>query len=305
MSPHKPSRFLLSLIVIAASIVTPVAQTTAFVRFRQKGVQSRRTPAQTDLQARLARMELMLEDKRKELCVPGMSVAVVKDDKIVFIKGFGARDAEKNLPVTTETLFPIGSSTKAFTGMLIAMSVDDGKLAFADSPKKYLSYFKLQDPEADKKITVRDLMIHDSGLARTELIWYPGVLNRREVIRAAGEAKPTARFGERFQYQNVMVSAAGEAVARAQNSTWEILINERILKPLGMKRTTLALPALMRSKDYALGYEYDEATKKTKRMPFRWTIESSGTGEQIITVKTSKFDVSIPDSVFTGGASRN
>lgn len=269
MSPLKSSRFLLSLIVIAASIVTPVAQTTAFVRHQQKTAQSRQTSAQTDFQARLARMGRMLEDKRKELGVPGMSVAVVKDDKIVFSKGFGVRNAEKNLPVTIETLFPIGSSTKAFTGMLMAMSVDDGKIAFADSPKKYLSYFKLQDPEADKKITVRDLMIHDSGLARTELIWYPGVLNRREVIRAAGEAKPTARFGERFQYQNVMVSAAGEAVAQAQNSTWETLMNERILKPLGMKRTTLALPALMRSKDYALGYEYDEATKKTKRMPFR------------------------------------
>ncbi|MGI9036309.1 MAG: serine hydrolase domain-containing protein [Pyrinomonadaceae bacterium] len=112
-------------------------------------------------------------------------------------------------------------------------------------------------------------MMHDSGLTRTELVWYPGVLNRREVIRAVGEAKPIAPFGEKFQYQNVMVSAAGEAVASAENSTWEQLMNKRILQPLGMKKTVLTLPAVMRSKDYALGYEYDEAAKTAKRLPFR------------------------------------
>lgn len=270
MPSFKSSHFLFALIIIASNIAAPAAQTMAFVRQQNKTASAtRQTSAQTDFQARLARMEQALEAKRKELDVPGMAVAVVKDDKVVYIKGFGARNAEKNLPVTSETLFPIGSSTKAFTGMLLAMSVDDGKLALTDSPKKYLSYFKLQDAEADKKITVRDLMIHNSGLARTEIVWYSGVLNRREVIRAVAEAKPTAPFGERFQYQNVMVSAAGEAAASAQNSTWETLMNERILKPLGMKRTVLTLPVMTRSKDYALGYEYDEAAKIARRMPFR------------------------------------
>ena len=260
-------RFLLVLAVFASNILVLPAQTTALNQRLEKS--ARQTSSAADFQERLARMEKMLDAKRKELNVAGMSVAVVKDDKIVYIKGFGARDAEKNLPVTPETLFPIGSSTKAFTGMLLAMSVDDGKLAFADSPKKYLSYFKLADAEADKKITVKDLMMHDSGLTRTELVWYPGVLSRREVIRAVGEAAPTAAFGEKFQYQNVMVSAAGEAVAGAENSTWEQLMNKRILQPLGMKKTVLTLPELMRSKDYALGYEYDEAAKTAKRMPFR------------------------------------
>ncbi len=205
-------RLLLVLSVIAPNILVLPAQTTALVQYREKSAQPPQNSSADDFQARLDRMEKMLEAKRKELGVPGMAVAIVKDDKIVFIKGFGVKDAEKNLPVTPETLFPIGSSTKAFTGMLLAMSVDDGKLAFADSPKKYLSYFKLQDAEADKKITVRDLMMHDSGLTRTELVWYPGVLNRREVIRAVGEAKPTAPFSGKFQYQNVMVSAAGHQI---------------------------------------------------------------------------------------------
>ncbi len=260
-------RLLLVLIVVFSNIIAPLAKTSDCSPHRENF--ARQNSSADDFQARLARMEKMLDAKRKELGVPGISVAIVKDDKIVFIKGFGARNAEKNLPVTPETLFPIGSSTKAFTGMLLAMSVDDGKLAFADSPKKYLSYFKLADAEADKKITVRDLMMHDSGLTRTELVWYPGVLSRREVIRAVGAAATTAAFGEKFQYQNVMVSAAGEAVASAENSTWERLMNKKILQPLGMSKTVLTLPELLRSKDYALGYEYDEAAKTAKRMPFR------------------------------------
>lgn len=262
MSSFAFIRLLLVLSVIAPNILALPAHTTALSSYRENS-------SADDFQTRLARMETMLDAKRKELGVPGMSVAIVKDDKIVFIKGFGVKDTEKNLPVTPETLFPIGSSTKAFTGMLLAMSVDDGKLAFTDSPHKYLSYFKLQDAEADKKITVRDLMMHDSGLTRTELVWYPGVLSRREVIRAVGEAKPTAPFGEKFHYQNVMVSAAGEAVASAENSTWERLMNKRILQPLRMKKTVLDLPAVMRFGDYALGYEYDEAAKIAVRLPFR------------------------------------
>lgn len=265
----KSLRLLTVLAIIVSNIVTPFAQATTSLRQEERISPSQRIYSETDFQARLARMEQLLEEKRRQSGVPGMSVVIVKDDKIVYAKGFGMRDVEKNLPVTAETIFPIGSNTKAFTGMLLAMSADDGKLSFADSPRKYLPYFKLQDAEADKKITLRDLMIHNSGLAETDLIWQLGTLNRHEVIRALSQAKPTAAFGERFQYQNIMVSAAGEAIARAHNSTWERLVSRRIFKPLGMTRTVLSLPAMTRSKNYAFGYRYDQATKKAERLPYR------------------------------------
>jgi CubicO group peptidase (beta-lactamase class C family) len=129
------------------------------------------------------------------------------------MKGLGYRDFERKVPVTPDTLFAIGSSTKAFTAMLVAMGADEGKISLDDSPKKFLPYFKLQDPEADAKITVRDLLSHSSGLNRTDLAWITGVLNREEVIRVAAQAKPTAKLREKWQYQNVMYSAAGECVA--------------------------------------------------------------------------------------------
>src|ERR1043166_8111244 len=189
----------------------------------------------TDYSAPLAAIEKTIDEKRKELGIPGVSLAIVKDDKIIYLKGLGVKDFEHNTPVTPDTRFAIGSATKAFTAMLAVMSADEGKLSLDDSPKKFLPYFTLRDEEAAAKITLRDLLSHRSGLNRTDLAMVSGVLNREELIKVAGIAKPTAKLGEKFQYQNIMYAAAGEAVAKAQNSTWDKLIATRIFKPLGMK----------------------------------------------------------------------
>jgi len=102
----------------------------------------------------------MVEEKRNELGVPGMAVVIVMGGEVIYTRGFGLRDVEHNKSVTPDTLFRIGSDTKAFTAMATVMSQDDGKLSLEDSPKKYLPYFKLQDPEANLKVTVRDLLCH-------------------------------------------------------------------------------------------------------------------------------------------------
>src|SRR3954447_6293354 len=195
------------------------------------------TATATDYITALAAIEKSLEEKRKELGIPGMSLVIVKDDKVIYLKGLGVKDFEKNIPVTPDTRFAIGSSTKAFTAMLAVMSADDGKLSLDDSPKKFLPYFTLRDQEAAAKITMRDLLSHRSGLNRTDLAMVTGMLNREELIKVAGVAKPTAKLGEKWQYQNVMYTAAGEAVAKAQNSTWDALVANRIFKPLGMKNS--------------------------------------------------------------------
>jgi CubicO group peptidase (beta-lactamase class C family) len=229
--------------------------------------QAAQTPA--ELEAKLAAIEKAIEEGRQKRGIPGLSLVIVRDDRVIYTKGLGYRDFERKVPVTPDTLFAIGSSTKAFTAMLVAMGADEGKISLDDSPKKFLPYFKLQDPESDAKITVRDLLSHASGLNRTDLAWITGVLNREEVIRVAAQAKPTAKLREKWQYQNVMFSAAGECVARAENSTWESLIRERIFKPLGMRASNLNVPDTLRSPDYSLGYNYDEDTKETRRLPMR------------------------------------
>ncbi|HEX7955653.1 MAG TPA: serine hydrolase [Pyrinomonadaceae bacterium] len=225
--------------------------------------------APADLAARLAAVEKAVEERRRQLGIPGLSLVIVKDDRVVYMKGLGYKDFERKVAVTPDTLFAIGSSSKAFTAMLVAMAADAGKLSLDDPPKKFLPYFKLQDPEADARITLRDLLSHSSGLNRTDLAWVSGALNREEVIRVASTAKPTAKLREKFQYQNVMYAAAGEIAGRAEGSTWEKLISERILRPLGMKSSNTSVPEMLRAPDHSHGYVYEEATKETRRVPTR------------------------------------
>jgi CubicO group peptidase (beta-lactamase class C family) len=225
--------------------------------------------AATDYSASLAAIEKTLDDKRKEFGIPGISLAIVKDDKVIYLKGLGVKDFEKNIPVTPDTRFAIGSASKAFTAMLAVISADEGKLSLDDSPKKFLPYFILRDEEAAAKITLRDLLAHRSGLNRTDLAMVTGVLNREELIKVAGMAKPTAKLGEKFQYQNVMYTAAGEAVAQAQHSTWDDLIEKKIFKPLGMTNSDTRVEDMQKSRDYSFGYDYNPGTKVTRRLPQR------------------------------------
>ncbi|MBV9926320.1 MAG: serine hydrolase [Acidobacteria bacterium] len=222
-----------------------------------------------ELDAKLAAVEKAVEEKRQALGIPGLSLVIVKDDRVIYMNGFGYKDFEKKVPVTPDTLFAIGSSSKAFTAMLVAMAADEGKLSLDDAPKKFLPYFRLQDPDADARITLRDLLSHSSGLNRTDLPWVSGVLNREEVIRVAAQAKPTAKLREKFQYQNVMYAAAGEIVGRAENSTWEKLVSRRIFKPLGMNSSDTSVPEMEKARDFSYGYVYEEATKETRRVPMR------------------------------------
>lgn len=228
--------------------------------------------------AALQKIEEKTEARRKELGIPGMSLVIVKDDQIIYMKGLGYKDFEKKVPVTPDTLFAIGSATKAFTALSVLMSQDEAKLSLDDSPKKILPYFRINDPETDKAITIRDLMDHSSGLNRTDLGWVSGKLTREEVIRAAGEAKPTAKLHEKFQYQNVMFAAAGEIVAKVQNQPWEKFVPERIFKPLGMNNSTMWMRDMEKSKDYSFGYDFNFDTKETSKRPFRDLAEISPAG---------------------------
>jgi CubicO group peptidase (beta-lactamase class C family) len=254
----------LSLTLVAVLFVAPLSSMS-----KAQVAQQTQSVVAPEYAEKLAAIEKKVEERRQALGIPGMSLAIVKDDKIIYMKGLGYKDFEKKIAVTPDTLFAIGSVTKSFTGMTIVMSQDDGKLSLEDSPKKYLSYFKMRDPETDAKITVRDLLRHSSGLNRTDLAMVTGKLNRMELIQVAGEAKPTAKLGEKFQYQNIMYSAAGEVVASAQKTTWENFVETRIFKPLGMTNSYTAINAMEKAKDASFGYDYNVDTKETRRLPYR------------------------------------
>ncbi len=225
--------------------------------------------AAADYSKQLQAIEDKAEARRKELGIPGISLAIVKDDQIIYMKGLGYKDFENKIAVTPDTQFAIGSATKAFTALTVLMSQDEGKLSIDDSPKKYLPYFKMYDAETDKNIQIRDLMCHSSGLNRTDLAMISGKLNRAELIEVTAQAKPTAKLREKFQYQNIMFTAAGEIASKVQKRPFDKLIVERIFKPLGMTNSTMSMKQMEKAADHSFGYSYNFDTKETRKLPFR------------------------------------
>ena len=221
-----------------------------------------------DLKTRLATIERVVEERRREFKIPGAALVIVKGDKILFLKGLGQGDVEHNISATADTLFQIGSTTKSFTAMAAMITVDEGKLSLEDSPRKYLPYFRLQDVDADSKVTIRDLLSHRTGLkAYDDEVWIKNErLSREEVIKAIMMKTPLAKLREKFQYNNVMYTAAGECVARAQNSTWEQTVVSRIFAPLGMRASAPSLRDLNDKSKLSFGYRRGD---RPKTIPWR------------------------------------
>ncbi len=183
----------------------------------------------------LAGLDAYIEKSIKEWGIPGLAIAIVKGDSIVYAKGFGVRALGKPEPVTERTLFAIGSNTKSFTGALAGMMVDEGTMKFDDPITKYLPWFQLYDPYVTREFTLRDAMNHRSGLGRRgDLLWLMGGYGRDELLHRVRYLKPNTSFRSQFGYQNMMFLSAGQAIAAAAGKSWDELVKERIFAPLGM-----------------------------------------------------------------------
>jgi CubicO group peptidase (beta-lactamase class C family) len=173
--------------------------------------------------------------------VPGLAIAVVKDGQAVFAKGYGVRELGKPAPVDTQTLFAIGSTTKAMTAASLGMLVDEGKVRWDDPVTKYLPGFQLGDPYVTRELTVRDLLTHRAGLANGDVLWYRTNTTAAEVVRRARFIRSAYSLRSSFIYQNVMYAVAGQVVAAASGTPWERFVRTRIFAPLDM---TNAVPLL-------------------------------------------------------------
>ena len=229
------------------------------------------TPTAGSLEQRLERLVEQLEQQRQTLHIPGMAIAVVKDDEVILTHGFGVTEIEKETPVTPETLFAIGSSTKSFTATIIGMLVDEGKMNWDDPVTDYLPYFTLDidSEDEDAKVTIRDLLCHRTGFTRMGLLFASGTVPREDVLRAATKAEPWTGFREKFYYNNVMYSAAGVAAGNAVGTDWDTLLAERIFEPLGMTSTTTSVHQAQTDPRLSLGYLWDEDLQAYEHKPMR------------------------------------
>lgn len=196
--------------------------------------------AQTTLEAKLAEIDAYAEKVRADWQVPGMAIAIVKDDKVIFAKGYGVRELGKPDKVDENTLFAIASNSKAFTTASLAILVDENKLKWDDKVSQYLPEFQMSDPYVTRELTIRDLVSHRSGLDTFsgDLLWYETTYSTDEILRRVRFLKPVSSFRSRYGYQNLMFTAAGRIVEKVSGKTWGEFVKERILTPLGMTRTT-------------------------------------------------------------------
>lgn len=193
--------------------------------------------------------------------VPGAALGIVKDDRVIFLKGFGQREKGKKAAVTPDTVFPIASCTKSFTALAVALLSDEGKIDWDDPVRKHVEYFQLSDPLADANVTLRDLITHRTGVDSHDLFWYRSPWSLEERIRRLSKLPLSRSFRSTFQYQAVMVGAVGMAVGKASGSSWQHFIRQRVLTPLDMKSTTLTTTEAMKGSDLASPHRHDRAGK--------------------------------------------
>ncbi len=205
----------------------------------------------------------------KDWKVPGTAVAVVQGDKVILLKGYGYRDAEKQLPVTPKTLFAIGSITKSFTVTLLGLESGEGKVDWDKPARDFLPGFKLYDPVLTEQITVRDLVTHRSGLPRHDLVWYSSDFSREDLIRRLQYLEPSKPLRNTFQYNNLMFMTAGYVASLLNGTLWEDAVSQRILRPLGMTGTNFSERETQNSPDFGQPYRKGSDLKaEVKRIPF-------------------------------------
>ena len=174
----------------------------------------------------------------KAFQVPGMAVGIVKDGKLVYAKGYGVRELGKPAQVDADTLFQIGSNTKAFTTAALALLVDAGKIHWDDKVIDYLPQFRMQDPYVTREFTIRDLLTHRSGLGMGagDLMFFPATdFSRDEIIHGLRYLKPVSGFRSKFDYDNLLYMVAGQIIPAVTGKSWEDFVTERILDPLQMR----------------------------------------------------------------------
>ena len=175
---------------------------------------------------------------------PGLAIAVVRNDTVLFAKGYGVREMGKPEAVDADTRFAIGSTTKAMTVLALGMLVDEGKVRWDAPVIDYLPGFRLSDAYVTRELTVRDLLTHRTGLGNADLLWAGADYSAEEIFKRTATLPLAYSFRSGFVYQNIMYALAGDIVRAVSGMSWDAFLESRILGPLGMKSTVTRLAGI-------------------------------------------------------------
>jgi CubicO group peptidase (beta-lactamase class C family) len=188
-----------------------------------------------------ADFEARVESLRTKIGVPGMTVAIVENGQTTLARGFGVTQLGGTTKVDADTIFPTGSTGKAFTVAALATLVDAGKIGWDDKVIDHLPGFQMYDPWVTREITIRDLLVHRSGLGlgAGDLMFVPrGSISRAEAVKRLRYIKPATSFRSGYAYDNVLYMVAGQLIEEVSGQTWEDHVREHVLVPAGMTSST-------------------------------------------------------------------
>lgn len=195
-----------------------------------------------------AEIDALVERTLKTFDVPGIAVAVIKDDKVIHAKGYGVRSLRTQQKVDENTLFGVASNSKAYTAAALGMLVDEKKITWDTKVTDIIPEFKLYNPFVTEEFTIRDLLCHRSGmgLGAGDLMMWPDSsdFTKADIIHNLRYLRPVSSFRSQYDYDNNLYIVAGEVVARVSGTSWEDFVEKRIMQPLGMNKTAASLSRL-------------------------------------------------------------
>ncbi|HRI80346.1 MAG TPA: serine hydrolase [Cyclobacteriaceae bacterium] len=205
-------------------------------------------------QKQLPKVDAYVQQLMKEWKIAGAAVAIVYKDKVIFSKGYGLRDVDKKLPVTTTTTFGIASNTKLFTAVVAAMLHDEKKLDIDKPVRTYMPELKFATAELDEKLTLRDMLSHRSGVPRWDGVWAGSGYSLEEILDRLQYLKPIQGFREGYLYNNNMYATAGAVTAKVNGGTWEQTVTSKIFKPLNMNHSYFSFEDAEKAGEFSKDY---------------------------------------------------
>src|SRR5262249_17322790 len=217
---------------------------------------------------RLAGFDAYMEKVVKDWNVPGIGVAVIAKDKVVFAKGYGYRDYGKKLPYTTKTVQPIASNTKLFTATAAGRPAEGSRPGWDKPVRDFVPSIQFYNDDLNRTISIRDMLSHRTGITRHDTIWYKADFTRKELFDRLRYLEPTQPMRQTFLYNNMMYIGAGYAIELLSGQKWEDFVRARLLQPLGMSSTVFAIADLQKSPEHGVPFTERRDSFELYQIPY-------------------------------------
>jgi len=258
---HK--RWMLLRKVLVILIVLAFAP-TAPLHAQDKTVEDK----SADVTKKLQGFDAFMEKTLKDWNAPGIGVGIVIDDKLVFAKGYGYRDVEKKLPITSQTLFPIASNTKLFTAVAAGTLVEEGKLTWDRPIRESVPTIEFYDNALNNTVTLRDMLAHRTGITRHDSIWYKSDYNAKELFQRLKYLEPKEPPRQLFLYNNMMYAGVGYSIQLQSGKSWADYVREKLLKPLDMNSTVYSIADMLKQPDYGVPFTEKRDSMELYKIPY-------------------------------------